>query len=149
MDLLGLLGTRVADLVADPELSGHLSPPERIEERTHVEAHKLGIGFVDHGDGVVGTIHVHCEAAEGMSAFIGPLPMGLSKTMTRSEVRDLLGQPESSGGEVTLPVLGSRPSWDRFKIDEGMVHVSYRIGAPGLSLITIMSRAVAPARASS
>jgi hypothetical protein len=149
VDLLGILGTRVADLAAHPELSGHLSHPERIEERTHVQAQSLGIGFVDHGDGVVGTIHLHCEASEGVRAFAGALPVGLTSSMTRYEVRTLLGQPESSGGEVTLPVLGACPSWDRFAVDEGMVHVSYKIGASGLSLVTIMSRAVAPRAPSS
>ena len=134
---------------AVPELNGCLSPPERMEERTHVEAPTLGIGFVDHGDGIVGTIHVHCEASEGTGVFTGHLPMGLSKTMTRSEVRGLLGEPESSGGEVTLPVLGSRPAWDRFSVGEQLIHVAYRPGGPGLSLVTIMSRKVAPVKTSS
>ena len=144
MDLTGLLGTPFADLHAQAELSGHLTSPVRIEGRTHVGAPSIGIGFVDHGDGLVGTIHVHCDATEGMDRFAGELPHGLSRTMPQVEVRRLLGEPESSKAGLTLPVLGAMPPWDRFVVGECVVHVSYRADEQGLSLVTLMSREVAP-----
>jgi len=119
-------------------LTEHLSSPELIEDRTHVTAPDLGIGFVDHGADVVSTIHLHCASGGGMDEFSGELPMGLSSTMTRSEVRALLGTPEASGDSVTLPGLGAKPPWDRFFVPRGVIHVSYRDDRPGLSLVTMM-----------
>jgi hypothetical protein len=136
-------------LQAQPGLSGHLTSPVRTEGRTHVDAPAIGIGFVDHGDGLVGTIHVHCDATESMDRFAGELPQGLSRTMSQVEVRRLLGEPESSGAGLTLPVLGVMPPWDRFIVGERVVHVSYRADEPGLSLVTLMCREVVPARPSS
>lgn len=149
VDLNGLLGTPFADLQAHPELSGHLTSPVRTEGRTHVTAPVIGIGFVEHGDGLVGTIHVHCDATEDMGRFAGELPHGLSRTMSQVEVRRLLGEPESSGAALTLPVLGAMPPWDRFVVGAPVVHVSYRADEQGLSLVTLMSREVAPAPPSS
>lgn len=144
MDLIGFLGSPTAELQADPELSGHLSRPERIEGRTHVVAPALGVGFVDHGTGHVSTIHIHCDASADTEAYVGELPSGLSRQMTLSEVRSVLGEPQASGERVTMPVLGSMPPWDRFLVAYGLLHVSYRSQRRGISLVTIMSRDVAP-----
>lgn len=144
VDFFGLLGTPITDVGAHPSLFGRLSSPELIEDRTHVTAPDMGIGFVDHGDGVVSTIHLHCDSGGGMDAFSGELPLGLSSTMTRSELRALLGTPEASGDSITLPGLGAKPPWDRFFAPRGVIHVSYRIDRPGLSLVTMMLREVVP-----
>lgn len=141
-----MLGSRFWELGGVPELEDHLTEPEAIEDRTHVGAPRLGLGFTEHGDGVVGVIHVYVEPGQGMHAFEGALPCGLSRGMGRPETRNLLGDPESSGEAMTLPVLGAQPAWDRFVVAEDVyLHVSYRRdGRPGLSLVTLMTKQFAP-----
>jgi hypothetical protein len=141
-----ILGSRFGALEGVVDLAGYLTEPETIEDRTHLNAPALGLGFTEHGDGIVGVIHVYAEAGNGMHAFEGQLPCRLSRGMSRPEVRDLLGPPESSGEAVTLPVLGDKPSWDRFVVADGVyLHVSHRCdGRPGLSLVTLMTKEFAP-----
>ena len=144
MDLVELLGTSTAELASHPAFLGRRLAVERFDERLHVEAPESGFEVVDHGDGLIGTIHLHCRPGDGFAAFAGELPCGLAPTMTRAEVRRLLGEPEWSGEALTFAALGSMPPWDRFVLDEGYVHVSYSDDDSGLSLVTVMARAAAP-----
>lgn len=146
MDLMRLLGLPITALEADPELGRHLTRPERIEHRTHVDAPAIGVGFVDHGDGVVDTINVRCDETEGPSAFRGDLPMGLATSMTRAEVRGVLGEPEAWGGGEVPWLPGWRPAWDMFPVAGEVVHVSYRDREPGLAQVTVMLRELAAMR---
>lgn len=145
LDLLALLDRPLSELATDPRLAEHLLPLERVDDRTHVSAPELGLDFSDDADGLVRTVHIHVEPHDGMNGFRGRLPAGLSCDLNRSEVRALLGVPESFGEAVTLAVLGPQPSWDRFLVDGGFVHVSYRQDGRGLSMVTVMSLETAPA----
>jgi len=140
-----ILGSRFEALGSVPEIEEFLTEPETILDRRYISAEALGLEFSEHEDGVVGVIHVFTEPQHGVHPFEGELPCGLSSTMSRSEVRSLLGPPESAGEAITVPVLGDQPPWDRFVVaGDVYLHVSYRREHPGISRVTLMTEGCVP-----
>ena len=144
MDPFSFLRRHLDGLEADPALHGALEPAEERDGRWHVAAPALGLAFAAPEDRVVSSVFVYCMSIEGFAPYGGPLPHGLSATMGRDQVRSLLGRPERSGEASRLPVLGDKPAWDRFVVDESRLHVSYRLGSPGISMLTLMTAESAP-----
>ena len=144
MDPSSFLRRHLDGLQADPALHGALEPAEELDGRWHVAAPALGLVFGAPEDRVVSMVFVYCTPTEGFEPYGGPLPHGLAAPMSRDQVRSLLGRPERSGEASWLPVLGDKPAWDRFVVDEGRLHVSYRLGSPGISMLTLMTAESAP-----
>ncbi len=144
MEPFGFLRRHLDALQTDPALRGALEPAAELDGRWHVAAPALGLAFVALEDRVVSSVFVYCEPIEGFEPYAGPLPHGLTAAMGRDRVRSVLGPPERSGEASRLPVLGDRPAWDRFVVAEGRLHVSYRLGSPGISMLTLMTPETAP-----
>ena len=144
MDPFSFLRRQLDDLRVDPALHGALGPAEERDGRWRVAAPALGLAFVAPEDRVVSMVFVYCTPIEGFEPYGGPLPHGLKTAMSRDQVRSLLGRPERSGDASRLPVLGDKPAWDRFVVDESRLHVSYRPGSPGISMLTLMTGESAP-----
>ena len=132
------------DLRADPRLGDALGRAEELDGRWHVAAPAPGLAFVAPEDRVVSSVFVYCSPIQRFTPYAGPLPHGLTAPMGRDEVRSLLGPSERSGEASRLPVLGDKPAWDRFVVEEGRLHVSYRLGSPGISMLTLMTGESAP-----
>ena len=125
-------------------LHGALEPAAEQDGRWRVDAPAPGLAFVAQEDRVVSSVFVYCRPMEGFEAYAGPLPHDLDARMGRDRVRSLLGPPERSGDAIRLPVLGDKPAWDRFQVDECLLHVSYVLGSPGISMLTLMTPESAP-----
>lgn len=144
MEPTSYLRRQLDDLRVDPALRDALGPAEERDGRWRVAAPALGMAFVTPEDRVVSMVFVYCTPIEGFEPYGGPLPHGLKTAMGRDQVRSLLGWPERSGEPSRLPVLGDKPAWDRFEVAEGRLHVSYRLGSPGISMLTLMTAESAP-----
>ena len=89
-------------------------------------------------DFAVVAIHVYTHAKDKFKPYTGSLPLNLDKNLSRDEVRKKLGVPESyhEGGKG---ILGLKIfPWDKFKTENGIVHVQYLDNLKGIDLITIM-----------
>jgi len=138
-----LLGASLSDIEKAPALAGALDDVEEVGKQLYFDKPELGLSFVADGAGVTAVL-IYCRADGAYAAFNGDLPHGLTSGMSRPRVRELLGAPESSGEEKMLPLLGMKPAWDRFRVKEGFVHVSYRLHGPGLSVVTLMTQQGTP-----
>ena len=138
------VGRSVEDIITGPALLGSLSEPEDIEGETYFGAWARGVSFVA-ADGRITTVHVHVQPDPLYGAFRGDLPSGLRPDMTRADVRILLGTPEGSGEQTTIPVLGAKGAWDRFPSHGLLLHVGYRLeNSPGIESLAFMLPEVAP-----
>lgn len=149
-ELLAVIGesvdsTAVRDLVeADGlEESVETNLEEGEPQRAYLSNPAAGYQLLQHSGRVVSAF-LFAEPAKGFEAFPGPLPGGLSRWATRSEVRARFGVPERKGDAVTIPGLGRQGAWDRF--DVGTVHVHFQYTEPEqrIRLVTIMAPADAP-----
>jgi hypothetical protein len=135
----------VRSLVAADELVA--STEEDLEEGERLRSYlaNLAAGYqLMHHSGRVATAFVYAEPDEGFSAFPWPLPGGLSRGATRSEVRTRFGVPERSGEAVTVPALGRQGPWDRFAVGAVRVHFQYTEPEQRVRRVTIMAVADAP-----
>lgn len=144
MNPFSFLRCHLDALQTEPALRDALHPAAELDGHWHVTAPALGLAFVARDDQVVSSVFVYCSPVEGFEPYAGPLPHGLTAAMSRDQVRSVLGPPERSGEASRLPVLGDRPAWDRFVVAEGRLHVSYRLGSAGISMLTLMTPETAP-----
>ncbi|WP_308720142.1 hypothetical protein [Komagataeibacter xylinus] len=61
----------------------------------------------------------------GYQAYHGELPLGLRFDMSRAEVHQLCGKPDSSRGAITLPALGAVPPMDKYVRNSITVNINY------------------------
>lgn len=72
---------------------------------------------------------------------------GVRFDLGRSDVIAQLGSPKRSGEPTNHEILGKFGPWDQFWMGGHVVHVEYRLDAPGISLITIMLPEFVPGEA--
>lgn len=114
--------------------------PELIDDESYVELLGLGVSMVLPDGETIAAVQLHSENHEGYSQFSGEIPAGISFAMNRGQVRNLLGLPVQSGGGGNVVLLGPRPAWDAYKIDEYRLHVEYADDNNSIRLITISTQ---------
>jgi hypothetical protein len=73
---------------------------------------------------------------ESFKKFLGIIPFKLTFDLSRVEILNLLGTPESSGGNKTF--LGMYiPPWDRFEKDDKYIHIRYNNKNMNIQIISI------------
>ena len=148
--LLSLLGKPVTcaalrGLIATDQL--RVSREEDLHEGVPVVQNfigkKSGYEILAEG-GRVNTVFLHVEKADGFAAFPDALPYRISRNASRTEVRQLLGEPEKSGKAFKDKILGPQRALDRFVVDSTYVHIEYTDVEFQVSLITLMTEDAAP-----
>lgn len=142
--LLSILGKSTTSaafqaLVAADKLKRSKQPPSA----THFIGKQAGYEIIAERDRVV-TIFLYSEAAEGFAAFPRPLPFGVPRGATRTEVRLFEVKPERSGKASTDDILGPRGAWDRFAVESIRVHFEYTHPGLQVKLVTIMTEDASP-----
>lgn len=133
-----LLGRDLSEISSFPLFQDVEIPElEMIGDEGYVEFQSLGFAMVVSEERVISAIHLYSEGHEGYLQFAGTVPAGASFSMSRGEVRSLLGKPVESGdgGAVMLP--GLRPAWDAFHVDGQRLHFEYSENKESVRLITI------------
>jgi hypothetical protein len=133
-----LLGKRYSDLQRFPYFADITIPPrELIGDQSYVNLPTQGISLVLPDHESVQAVQLHSQGHEGYSGYRGDIPENLSFHMKRSDVRDRLGTPESSGEAREVILLGVKQAWDSFVCGDRRIHVEYLADAIGIQLITI------------
>lgn len=115
----------------------NMPEPELIGDESYVELLDLGVSMVLPDGETIAAVQLHDENHEGYSRFSGEIPAGISFVMSRQQVRNLLGLPVQSGDGGHVVMLGHRPAWDAYKIDEQRLHIEYSDDNESIGLITV------------
>lgn len=133
-----LVGKKLSDVEGKEIFQGVVMPePELIGDESYVELLGLGVSMVLPDGETIATVQLHGEGNEGYSRFSGEIPAGISFAMSRDQVRNLLGFPVQSGDGGHVVLLGHRPAWDAYKIDEQRLHIEYSDDNESIGLITV------------
>ena len=98
---------------------------------------EVGVSCVSADKATVTAVQLHSLGHEGHSQFAGVLPSNLEFSMSRPQVRALLGEPLGHGDAAEIPVLGKKPPWDAFAVGPLRVHVEYHFECGSIQMITL------------
>ena len=144
-DIKDVLGKHYMELKSFALFEGSVPAPEEIENQNYIDFPEVGVSVVLPDKVTVGAIHLHSPGHENFRGYTGSLPHGLKFNMSRSAVRALLGNPEASREEQSVPVLGWKSAWDNFVVEGFRIHVAYlRGGAEGIELVTLTRTSATP-----
>ena len=136
-----LIGRSVSDLLACKPLRDwpykRSTDEDSGEELIYLEFKEHGLNFILRDKGMVTTAFFD---ANGEAARWFELPTHLS----RAEVRQEFGTPESSGEGFTDSVLGEFGPHDRFEFSGYLAHFEFLPNEDRLKRITLMMPSVAP-----
>lgn len=100
----------------------------------------LGFELCCDGEGTVRLVYVYgLDAKKGYFPFPGPLWPGVDLSSRPEAVREVLGTPAKSGGDMLVPKLGRVGPWDRWDGPTVSIHVQYRPGGAGVLAVTVIS----------
>ncbi|MEI7688386.1 MAG: hypothetical protein WCL32_25545 [Planctomycetota bacterium] len=116
----------------EPELNEGESP------RAYLTGSKVGYQLMYHR-GRVAAAFLYVEPSEGVAAFAGRLPGGLTSRATRNDVQTRFGAPEQCGEPITIAGLGRYGAWDRFEYCGVRIHFQYTFSGEVVRRVTIMS----------
>jgi hypothetical protein len=123
------------DIFPDAFTSGRLADVEGVK---FLEVPAEGMTFRLDEQLAVHTIFLYGDGMEGFRQYQLPLPAGLLFSMSRSDVREYLGEPNRNGDPLVDETTVSF-AWDRYESDLAYFHLRYTSGNQQIQLITIGS----------
>jgi hypothetical protein len=138
-----VLGKKVKEIQDTADFRGVSVPvPELIGDEYYIEIPSIGVSMVLPDGETVTAIHLHAENHEGYSQYQGEIPTGILFSMSREQVRKILGAPiqYSDGRKVLL--LGERPAWDAYIINDLKIHFEYAENTDSIGLVTLSTMSI-------
>jgi hypothetical protein len=134
--LFGYLNQRLdrIDLFRSDFSSGRLTD---VEGTKYLEVPAEGLTFTLNQELAVQTIFLYADGLEGFSQYQKPLPGGLLFSMSRSDVREHLGEPNRIGEPSEEGPI--KFAWDRYESPQAYFHLRYTSDNQQIQLITIGS----------
>jgi hypothetical protein len=134
--IFGYLNQRLdrIDLFRSDFTSGRLTD---VEGTKYLEVPAEGLTFTLDQELAVQTIFLYGDGLEGFSQYQKPLPGGLLFSMSRSDVREHLGEPNRIGDPIEEGPI--KFAWDRYESPQAYFHLRYTSGNQQIQLITIGS----------
>jgi hypothetical protein len=129
-----LFGARGQDTITDGE-PGH---PE--DRRHYYNLPELGLQFLIQNGGIITTIFFHMEGDSDVRPYAWHFKNGLNPTSTREEVLTAFGMPERSSATDQKSHQFAPGGWDRFLLPRCIIHITYKQGNKGVSLVCSMQR---------
>jgi hypothetical protein len=106
-----------------------------VESNKYLEVPAEGFTFVLNSELAVQTIFLYGDDMAGFAQYCQPLPAGLLFSMSRSDVREYLGEPNRIGEPTDAVPF----AWDRYESPAAYFHLRYTRGNQQIQLITIGS----------
>jgi hypothetical protein len=101
----------------------------------YLEVPAEGLTFTLNQELAIQTIFLYADEVEGFSQYQKPLPGGLLFSMSRSDVREHLGEPNRIGDPIEEGPI--KFAWDRYESPQAYFHLRYTRGNQQIQLITI------------
>lgn len=86
----------------------------------------------------INTIHLFSKY-ENYMQFEDELPFNIEFSLTKVDIRSLLGEPSRTGGGTNALYIGFVYPWDKYYFDNYTMHFQYSIDELAISIITIGS----------
>lgn len=142
MQLLRYLGRPFKELQTSDPFVGW---PAKITHEDDTHDQEVWYEFTNHfvevtcgDDEVIRSIFLHRGVDESLA--------GIHFSSNRRAILRRFGTPAASGGPVRDSILGDSGEWDRFDMDDGAIHIQYRLDKDGLALVTLMHPDIVPGR---
>jgi hypothetical protein len=110
---------------------------EEIEGTSFLINSESGIELVLSDVLIVHSIHLFPFNRENKE-YNGEIPFSLKFSTPRHMIREVLGEPNKSGGGH-FDLLGAVPKWDKYYFNDFSLHLQYSIDESKIDLITIAS----------
>ncbi len=118
-------------------------PQDRFSDES-VESSEFTSESAEHGIEAIldGEQHV-------VTLFLDPavceeLPLGLDKSLSPSQLVDILGLVDSANPEQDVPPFGRVGAWYRWLLDFGYLHIEFAVGGGTITRVTLMTHEKAP-----
>ena len=134
--IFGYLNQRLdrIDIFPAAFASGRLT---EVEERKYLEVPAAGMTFTLNQELAIQIIFLYADGVEGFRQYPQPLPGGLLFSMSRSDVREHMGEPNRIGDPIEEGPI--KFAWDRYESDTAYFHLRYTNGNQQIQLITLGS----------
>jgi hypothetical protein len=126
-----LFGLRGQDFVTEFE-PGH---PD--DQRRYYLLPTIGLQFLLNETDIIETIFFVIEGDNHVGPYMWSFRNGVNPSSSRKEVLAALGQPDRSR-QADTDDPSAPGGWDRFRLPTGLVHVQYKPGGVGVSMVTVM-----------
>jgi hypothetical protein len=114
-----------------------LAEPVDIEGFKYLSALEEGISLSLSKTLEVETVFLYAEGIEGFQQYKHSLPNELSFLSSRTDIRQHLGAPSSSGEASGIGIMAVPFAWDRYDSERGYLHIQYEEGENQIRLLTI------------
>ncbi|MEO6978539.1 MAG: hypothetical protein ABJA76_05470 [Mucilaginibacter sp.] len=102
----------------------------------------LGIDLVLTENYDIKAIHFYSGKESEANQFSDKLPFDLNFTLSRFEIRRILGFPGTSGGGDFSFLYGITPQWDKYFCDGFNLHLQFSEDESKIELITLDSQSI-------
>ncbi len=135
-ELFENLGKDIKSLVIYPELFDS-SEPKQVDGSFYLSSLDKGI-YVSLSQSLkVESFVLHSQGADNYQQYQKPLPSGLAFDLSRTKVKERLGEPTKSGDAGGTGIFATPHSWDSYEIDSKFVTVQYTDNCNSISIIVI------------
>jgi hypothetical protein len=86
--------------------------------------------------GVVTSVFLHFDTADGFTPFAGEIPGAPGSVSRRAGLWAILGRPDDSGDPHRDPIQGDHGPWDRWLLPEFRLHAQYTVDGQNLFRVT-------------
>jgi hypothetical protein len=111
--------------------------PADVEGFKYLSAQEEGISLSLSKTLEVEAVFLYAEGVEGFQQYKHSLLNELSFLSSRTNVRQQLGEPSSSGEAGGIGIMAVSFAWDRYELDRGYLHIQYEKGENQIRLLTI------------
>ena len=113
------------------------------EDEYYISFTDVGLEFIADNAKRITTVFIS-SLSKGAIKEYSPIKEGVSFRSTRSEVRNVMGSPTSSGNPLADTILEPTGGYDRYDNNQHAIHFEYNSENNTISLITLMSINDAP-----
>ena len=126
MILLNCLGSYDSHILEDME-----------DEKYLLNSFVNGITVAFALDKTITDIQIFSGKDDEFKQYRKSIPFDLSFDITRNTVHKIMGIPQKSGKETTVPILGILPAWDLYQKNHVELYIDYTHTQDSLFSITI------------
>ncbi len=106
-------------------------------ESPYLDAKGAGIEFALNADHSVKAVHLYAQGIEDFAAYADPLPVGLTLTSSRADVRAALGEPALQMEPGGVGLMAIEFAFDRYEAGDQYLRFEYMKGETAIRLVTV------------
>lgn len=109
------------------------------EDTFYLTNESEGIELVISNSFIIDTVHIFSGNYMDAKAFKSDLPFNIKFSFSRSDVQEIFGKPNKTGGGHKALYIGYVPFWDKYYFDGYSLHFRYAEDNNSIDMVTIAS----------